>query len=158
MYMVINMKKTFFWIILALVSGALLGKVTFDFYDDVDTKNVISYDNYVYLLRYGKYDNFDDMKDKVTDVARYIYIEKEGKITAYVALSKTKESINKIKKVYDDKNIKLDIVKEQINNEEFIQNINEYEKLLSATEDEKSLLIIEKQILSCYESVVMTDE
>ncbi len=158
MYMVIEMKKTFIWIILALISGALLGKVTFDFYENVDTQNVISYDNYVYLLRYGKYDTFDDMKDKVTDIDRYIYIEKNGKVTAYVAISKTKENINKIKKIYDNKNIKLDIVKEQINNEEFIQNINEYEKLLSATEDEKSLLIIEKQILSCYESVVVTGE
>lgn len=152
------MKKTIFWIILALVSGALLGKITFDFYDNVDTQNVISYDNYVYLLKYGKYDNFDEMKDKVTDVDRYIYIEKENTITAYVALSKTLENINKIKKVYDAKNIKLEVVKEQINNDEFIQNLNEYEKLLSATEEEKSLLIIENQILSCYESVVMMSE
>ena len=39
----------------------------------------------------------------------------------------------------------------------FIQNLNEYEKLLSATDDEASLLIIERQILSCYESVVQND-
>ena len=37
------------------------------------------------------------------------------------------------------------------------QNLNEYEKLLSATDDEASLLIIERQILSCYESVVQND-
>ena len=33
----------------------------------------------------------------------------------------------------------------------------EYEKLLSSTDDEASLLIIERQILSCYESVVQND-
>ena len=49
------------------------------------------------------------------------------------------------------------ITKVKIDNDEFIQNLNEYEKLLSATDDEASLLIIERQILSCYESVVQND-
>ena len=49
------------------------------------------------------------------------------------------------------------IKKVKIDNDEFIQNLNEYEKLLSATDDEASLLIIERQILSCYESVVQND-
>lgn len=152
------MKKTFIWIILALISGAVLGRITFNFYDKVDTQNVISYDNYVYLLRYGKYDSFEEMKDKVIDIDRYIYIEKNNIFTSYVAISKTEENLRKIKKIYDNKNIKLDIVREKIDNEEFIQNLNEYEKLLSATEEDKSLLIIENQILSCYESVVAASE
>lgn len=152
------MKKTIIWIILALVSGALLGRLTFNMYEDVDTQNVISYDYYVYMLKYGSYGSFEEMKDKVLDIDRYIYIEKDNKFTSYVAISKTEDNINKIKKVYDNKNIKLKVVKQKINNEEFIQNLNEYEKLLSATEDEKSLLIIEKQILSSYESMVMASE
>ena len=64
---------------------------------------------------------------------------------------------NKLKKIYDAKKIKTTIAKVKIDNDEFIQNLNEYEKLLSATDDEASLLIIERQILSCYESVVQND-
>ena len=63
----------------------------------------------------------------------------------------------KLKKIYDAKKIKTTIAKVKIDNDEFIQNLNEYEKLLSATDDEASLLIIERQILSCYESVVQND-
>ena len=151
------MKKTIIWVLLALISGALLGKFTFDRYENIDTKNVISYDNYVYMLKYGKYANFDEMKAKVTDVDRYIYIENDDRLTAYVAIAKTKENINKIKNIYANKNINLEIVKEKIDNEEFIQNLNEYEKLLSASLDEKSLLIIEKQILSCYEELMVNE-
>lgn len=152
------MKKTFIWIIFALVSGALLGKLTFDRYEKLDTRSVISYDNYVYLLRYGSYSSLDEMSDSITELDRYIYIEKNDKVYAYVAIAKTKENANKIKKVYDNKKIKTEITKEQIDNDEFIQNLNEYEKLLDATEDEKSLIIIENQILSCYESVVVEGE
>ncbi len=152
------MKKTIFWIFLALISGLLLGKFTFDRYENLDTQNVISYDNNVYLLKYGTYSSLDEMSNKITDIDRYIYIEKNGIVTAYIGIAKTKENANKIKKIYDSKKIEVSIVKESIENDEFIQNLNEYEKLLSATEDENSLLIIEKQILSCYESVVVNNE
>lgn len=151
------MKKTIIWVLLALISGALLGKFTFERYENVDTKNVISYDNYVYLLKYDKYNNFEEMKEKVTNVDKYIYIEKDDKVTAYVAIAKTKDNINKIKDIYNTKNINLEVTKEKIDNEEFIQNLNEYEKLLSASDDEKSLLIIEKQILSCYEELMVNE-
>lgn len=152
------MKKTFIWVLIALLSGALLGKFTFDRYKNVDTMNVISYDKEIYMLKYGTYDNLNDMSNKITNVDRYIYIEKDDKVTAYVGIAKNLESANKIKDIYSAKNIKVTVVKETIDNEEFIQNLNEYEKLLEASDDEKSLLIIEKQILSCYEEVIVNDK
>ena len=151
------MKKTFVWIFIALLSGSFLGKLTFDKYKKVDTINVINNTN-VYALRYGKYANLDEMQDDVSKVDRYIYVESKEDISAYVALALTKDSINKIKKVYKDKNINLTVSKINIENEEFIGNLNEYEKLLKATDDSKSLLIIENQILSCYMSLVVDNE
>lgn len=143
---------------MALVSGAFLGKTTFDRYKKVDSINVISNNTNVYALRYGKYANLDEMQDDVTHVDRYIYIESKDDVSAYVALATTRDSINKIKKVYKDKNLNLTVSKVNIENEEFIENLNEYEKLLKATDDYKSLLIIENQILSCYMDLVVDNE
>ena len=143
---------------MALVSGAFLGKTTFDRYKKVDSINVISNNTNVYALRYGKYANLDEMQDDVTHVDRYIYIESKDDVSAYVALTTTRDSINKIKKVYKDKNLNLTVSKVNIENEEFIENLNEYEKLLKATDDYKSLLIIENQILSCYMNLVVDNE
>lgn len=143
---------------MALVSGAFLGKTTFDRYKKVDSINVISNNTNVYALRYGKYANLDEMQDDVTLVDRYIYIESKDDVSAYVALATTRDSINKIKKVYKDKNLNLTVSKVNIENEEFIENLNEYEKLLKATDDYKSLLIIENQILSCYMNLVVDNE
>lgn len=152
------MKKTIFLVILALASGAFLGKFTFDKYENLNVENTIKVDNNVYALLIGAYDNKEDMKDSITNIDRYIYLSLNGEIKAYVAISSTKSNIQKIKKIYDDKNINLKIEKINISNDEFIQNLNEYEKLLSVAEDEKSLLIIENQILSCYEELVIKDE
>ena len=158
MFMVIFMKKTVLWVLAALISGAILGKVTFDKYEKIDVQSVISFNNKVYMLRYGTYSNLDEMYEKVTNVDRYIYIDKEDGVSAYVGVSTTKKNANKIKDVYLDKKIELTVEEVTINNDEFIQNLNEYEKLLDATEDEKSLLIIENQILSCYEETVVNNE
>lgn len=152
------MKKTIIGIIIAILAGVLLAKLTFDKYEKVDTKNVISYDDEVYMLRVGTYDSVDEMQRSALDYERYIYIEKEGKVTVYIGIAKTRENMEKIKNVYDDKNVKTTVETVTINNDEFIQNLNEYEKLLDVTEDANSLLIIENQILSCYEDIMVKDE
>lgn len=152
------MKKTIIGIIIAILAGVLLAKLTFDKYEKVDTKNVISYDDEVYMLKFGSYDSKDEMQRSALDFERYIYIEKEGKVTVYIGIAKTRENIEKIKNVYDDKNVKTTVETVTINNDEFIQNLNEYEKLLDVTEDANSLLIIENQILSCYEDIMVKDE
>lgn len=152
------MKKTIFWIFLALVSGSLLGKFTFDTYENIEVRNVININDKVYMLKYGTYENVEQMIEEIIDIDRYIYIEEENKVTAYIGISTTKENINKIKSIYDKKGIITSVQKLAISNDEFIQNLNEYEKLLSATEDESSLLIIQKQILSCYEELVANNE
>ena len=152
------MKKTIIGIIIAILAGVLLAKLTFDKYEKVDTKNVISYDDEVYMLKVGSYDSVDEMQRSALDFERYIYIEKEDKVTVYIGIAKTLDNIEKIKKIYDDKNVKTTIENVTINNDEFIQNLNEYEKLLDVTEDANSLLIIENQILSCYEDIMVNYE
>lgn len=152
------MKKYVLWTLFALISGALLGKITFDKYEKIDVKNTIKIDTNVYALKYKTYLSVEEMKDDITNIDRYIYIQKDDKVTAYVAISKDKENINKINDIYKVKNIFLTKEIININNDEFIQNLSEYEKLLSVAEDEKSLLIIENQILSCYEKLVVENE
>lgn len=152
------MKKTLIWVLVAIISGIALGRITFDKYQDIQVEKVISYNDKMYALYYGVYDSVEDMNKDMSSIERYIYINVNNKVYSYIAITEKKENIKKIKKIYDSKNIKTSIVKINIDNDEFIQNINEYEKLLDATEEESSLLIIENQILSCYEKLVVKDE
>ncbi len=152
------MKKTLFWIFAALLSGALLGSFTFDRYENLNVEKVININDKVYMAKYGEYKSEEEMINNISNVERYIYIVEDGKYKAYVGVSTTSKNIKKIVDIYLNKNIKLDIEKITIDNEEFIQNLNEYEKLLDATVDEKSLLIIQNQILSCYEELVVNNE
>lgn len=156
MYLGDKMKKTFLIILMALVSGSMLGKLTLDRYEK--TEEVVSYETNLYMLKINTYNNISEMNDKITNFDRYIYIEENDKVTAYVAISTSLKNIKKIQSIYNKKNINLTIDEVLINNDEFIQNLNEYEKLLDLAEDEKSLLMIQNQILSCYEQMVVNNE
>ena len=152
------MKNTIIWIMLALISGALLGKITFNKYKKVDSVNVMKDNNMVYMLKYASFANEDEMYDNTVGIDRYVYIQTDDKITVYISITKTKDNAEKMQKINLNKNINTTIEKVNIDNTEFIQNLTEYEKLLSVAEDDKSLLIIENQILSCYEQVVVNNE
>lgn len=152
------MKKTILWIIFAVVSGVVLGRITFEKYDSLKVEEVISFNKNTYMLRYKTYDNINEMEKDIHDIDRYIYIEDDKKVTVYIAITSNKDNIKKIRKLYSDKGIKTSIEKVEIDNDEFIQNLNEYEKLLTAAESESSILTIENQILSCYEQLVVNNE
>lgn len=149
------MKKIVLCSILAIISGGILGKITFDRYDKLNIKPVIKLDKNVYMLKYDTYKNKEDMINNTSNLEKYIYIEKDNKFYVYVAVAKTMDSINKLKNIYSD-NLKVEKV--NIKNDGFIQNLDEYEKLLKSTNDTDSLKVIESEILSCYEKWVVYNE
>ena len=152
------MKKTILWILLAGISGIILGRLTFNKYENLTVENTIKLDDGVYMLKYGIYDSFDLMINDMSSIERFVYIKENEKYKVYIAISKSMDNINKIKKIYENKNNNLEIEQVNIDNNEFILNLDEYEKLLDACEDEKSILIVVNQILSCYEKLVSNDE
>lgn len=149
------MKKIVLCSILAIISGGILGKITFDRYDKLNVNPVIKLDKNVYMLKYDTYKNKEDMLNNTSNLERYIYIEKDNKFYVYVAVAKTMDSINKLKNIYSGD---LKVEKVNIKNDGFIQNLDEYEKLLKSTYDTDSLKVIENEILSCYEKWVVNNE
>ena len=152
------MKKNIIWLLIAIASGISLGLLTFNRYEDLEVQKVISYNDNVYALYYGSYDSFEMLKKKTSGIERYIYIKDGNKVSVYIALAGKEKNIKKLKQVYEEEGIYTKVTKINIDNDEFIQNLNEYEKLLDATDTSSSLIVIENQILSTYEKLVIQDE
>lgn len=149
------MKKIILSIFLAILLGAILGKITFDKYDQNNIRKVIKLDDNLYMLKYSSYKSYNDMVKGTYEFDRYVYIKKNNGYTVYTAISKTRENIDKINKLYDNKYI---VQKVNVSNDEFIQNLDEYEKLLTLANDKETIMVIENQILSCYEKMVVNNE
>ncbi len=151
------MKKNILLILVALISGGLLGKFTFERYEALETKNVSASNQYLYFLRYGVYDSYDKMSASVNDVERFIYIQTNDSFEAFVGVTKSKKSALKIVNAFKEKGIDTKIIKKEMYSDEFIMSLNEYEKLILATDDPNGLLMVEKQILAKYEELVVNN-
>ena len=148
------MKKTIILIIIAISSGLLLGKYTFDRYYEFNAQEVFDYENNVYMIKYGTYNSYDEMINNTIDLNRYVFVNDNNLYTVYISITKTLGNAKKILTIYNKKYNDLEIEKVPISNDEFIQNLTEYEKLLDASFDEKNLAIVQNQILSSYEKLV----
>lgn len=152
------MKKIILWSLIAILSGLFLGYKTFKKYNNIDIKNVSMLDNGVYMIKYGSYNSYDDMINKTNNIDRFIYINDNNKYTSYIGVTKNKKNAEKVKKIYIDKKDNLKVEKIYIENEEFIRNLDEYEKLIDKTNDEEAIKTLQNQILSCYEKLVAESE
>ena len=150
------MKKTLIWIFFAILSGLLLGNFTFSRYESLNSLNVMKQeDNKIYMIRYKTYNEIEDMISDMTDIQRYVYTKNDNIYVTYIGITKTKENAKKIVALYKEKELKIET--QEMYNDEFLQNLTEYEKLLDESIDEKSIIIIQNQILSCYEKLVVNN-
>lgn len=152
------MKKKVLSILFAIIFGLLIGKGIINKYDNNAIVAAKTFDNEVYAILYGSYNSLKEVDENTRELDKYIYIEEGNLYYVYLALTKTKENAVKFKNIYKDLNNKVSIVKINIDNNEFILNLEEYEKLLNETTDKNSLIIIENQILACYLDTVVNDD
>lgn len=152
------MKKKVLSILFAIIFGLLIGKGIINKYDNNAIVAAKTFDNEVYAILYGSYNSLKEVDENTRELDKYIYIEEGNLYYVYLALTKTKENAVKFKNTYKDLNNKVSIVKINIDNNEFILNLEEYEKLLNETTDKNSLIIIENQILACYLDTVVNDD
>ena len=114
-----KLKKIVIPIFLAVICGALCGRLMFNIYEEKGSSTLNS--NVIYLLLDTSYNNYDEMKAS-TISSNYIYYEDKGKYNVVVALTKNEDNISKIEELY---NKKLTINKYLINDEEIINKLTE---------------------------------
>ena len=152
------MKKKVLSILFALIFGLLIGKTIIDKYDNNTVVAAKTFDSEVYAIYYGSYNSLKEVDSNVKELDKYIYIEEGNIYYVYLAITKTRQNAVKFKDIYKDLKTKVSIVKINIDNSEFILNLEEYEKLLNETNDKNSLIIIENQILACYLDTVVNND
>ena len=151
------MKKMFLLTLVAMISGFLLGKFTFGKYEKInETLNATKEASYIYMINYGSYDNKDKMINELKEIDKYIYSYENNMYNAYIGITGNMNNAQKIKNIYNNSN--LQIQKIYISNDNFIKKLKNYDKLIAATEDNNSLIILQKQILILYEDMVIKNE
>jgi len=136
-----KIKKVVTPIFLSTLCGCVCGRVMFSIYEDKGS-NILN-SNVIYLLEDASYDDYDSMRTS-TISSNYIYYEDGGKYKRVVAMTKSKDNIEKIRSVYDSK---LTINEYLLNDDDINNKLEEYDiKMVKASKDEEIKDIIMEMI------------
>ena len=160
MLMVIIMKlNTYLPLILCLTVGFFMGKLMFSQYDDKQgLKLVTSASEKVYFIQQGVYSSKESMEENTSNLTYYIYTIDNDRYYVYIGITKNEENLDKLKGYFDSLGYNIYVKEFYISSESFITVLDQYETMLSETNDSKTIGAICSQILSKYEELVINSE
>lgn len=109
------------------------------------------YEGNVYFLQQGVYTDKSNIKNISLN---YITVEEENKYYTYLGMTLDKKLAEKIKAIYEKKEIPIYIKPVTIDNQEFLNELGQYDILLKNTEDFSQIENILETILSTYEETL----
>lgn len=107
----------------------------------------------VYFLQQGAYSSEENMKKNTTGLEKYIYAKEGNMYKVYVGITKTKENAEKLKEYYNKNGNDIYIKEMTLKNNEFLDDLTQYDKLLEEAKDETAAISVAGQIISKYKEV-----
>ncbi len=136
---------------IAIVLGFISAQIVYSTY-----RNNLSSSSYnAYLLQIASFENVDSISSDMKDNADYLIVNENNMYNVYVGITTDLSNANKIKNIYEKKDIEVYIKPTVINNIEFVSNLEQYDLLISEVENEDNLISISDVVLSSYEEIVL---
>lgn len=145
------MKKTIITSTLLILIGIALG---IKIYDAKDTmQNVFNEGEMYYFLQEGVYTSEEIMQENTKEIPVKAIIPENNKYYVYVGITKKETIAKKIKKIYEQQGYQIYIKEKLITNNEFQNNITQFDLLINSTNVPEEILTIEEVVLANYEEL-----
>lgn len=135
----------------AIILGSICGNLLFKKYQD--TTFAFHNSEKLYFLQEGIYNSLDSVTSNTKSISPKAIMEEDSKYHVYVGISGKKEIITRLKTIYKQKGYQLYEKEVEVDNEEFLENIKQYDLLAKTANNDHDLLTIEEVVLSNYEEV-----
>jgi len=146
------MKKIIILGLLFIILGFILGE--FIFTDKIELIKKLKKGDTYYFLEEGVYNDYNSISNNLIDIGKNIIVKKDNKYHVYVGITKDLEVLEKLKKIYENKNINV-YPKEIIFSSRFFStNVDQFDLLIKDTKDNDQILTIEEVVLSNYEEII----
>ena len=146
------MKKTIIWSFIFIVLGFALGS---SFYNGTysSLNEVVKNKNKFYFLQEWVYNSLPSLKKNISNLEQKVIDHKDNNYYVYVGITRDKEVLAKLQKIYKEKGLQLLEKEQTINSEEFINNVEQFDLLIRESSEEDEILAIEEVVLANYEEV-----
>lgn len=150
------MRKYFITFLMALIIGFFLANFFINQYNDYEGIKVSGTGEEIYFIQYGVFSSIESMEDNTISLQNYVYNIKDDLYYVYVGITKKEENANKIINYYKSLGYDAIIKKFEITSEEFLSLLDNYDDVLSNTQDETAISSVINQVLIKYEEVVIS--
>lgn len=134
----------------ALLLGYLCANFLFSSYQKTST--TFDGENKVFFLQYGAY-----QREMPTDIQAdpHIEVEQDGNYYVYVGITTDYDNAKKIQDFYEQQGVELYIKEEQVDSDEFFNELSQYDILLESTDTDEEITSVLATILASYEEFVL---
>lgn len=147
------MKKTFVVSAIFIVLGLIIGNNIRNFnYNSV--KEIVSKNESFYFLQEGVYEKKENLEKNIKNLEQKVVDYQDNKYYVYVGITKNKNIAQKIKKIYAKKGLNLYEKVKTISNEEFTNNVTQFDLLINNSTTDEEILTIEEVVLANYEEIL----
>ena len=152
----IMIKKYIIPTLLALLTGLILGRFVLNQYEfEGKIIPTIGTNKQAYFIQQGVYSSKESMQNNATSFPYYIYMQENDKYYVYIGITFLEENMDKIKGYYEQKGYTTYVKRININNNDFITVLEQYDILLNETTDSEVVGTVCSQVLNKYEELVL---
>ena len=146
------MKKILIKGLCLIIIGFLIGEIIFG--SKKNYFNKLKNSETYYFLQEGVYSDQNILKNNLKKINEKIIDYQQNKYYVYVGITKDKEVLDKLTKIYQKNGFDIYPKKKNIISEEFSTNVSQFDLLIKQTTEESQILTIEKVVLANYEEII----
>ena len=145
------MKKTIIYGFISVVAGIVLGKyLSIEDFKSLPTfKTGESY----YFLQEGIYSSEENLAENTKNIETKLVEKSNDKYYVYLGITKNLKVAEKLKQLYENQGYQVYIKEVELKNEEFYNNVTQFDLLLNNDISESEMLTIEEVVLANYEEI-----
>ena len=148
------MKKTLKISIFSIALGAIAGIILNNTYKEKLSTSILNEGKTYYFIQEGVYSSTSSMQENTKDLLVKTVDSKNDKQYVYLGITRDEKNAKKLKEIYENKGYQIYIKEQNLSNEEFYNNVTQFDILINSTNKESEILTIEEVVLANYEELI----
>lgn len=148
------MKKTLKISIFSIALGAIAGIILNNTYKEKLSNSFLNEEKTYYFIQEGVYSTTSSMQENTKDLLVKTVDSKNDKQYVYLGITRDEKNAKKLKEIYENKGYQIYIKEQNLSNEEFYNNVTQFDILINSTNKESEILTIEEVVLANYEELI----
>lgn len=148
------MKKTLKISIFSIALGTIAGIILNNTYKEKLSNSFLNEEKTYYFIQEGVYSSTSSMQENTKDLLVKTVDSKNDKQYVYLGITRDEKNAQKLKEIYENKGYQIYIKEQNLSNEEFYNNVTQFDILINSTNKESEILTIEEVVLANYEELI----